>query len=276
MESFGQLFFAFCQEFFGSLFMYLLFFPVGGMLGNTLDGWIFHFLAVIIFDVITFGACVNPAVCLSLFIAGKMSFVGTSVRLLAEILVSLIAFNLLHSVLPDNLIPLAGGPELAYGIDMFHGSLIEGSISFVFALTVLFASVFVVEPELSRPFFAAVIRILIIFGGNYTGANMNPMIGLSWAWYTNRLFSQEYQIVYTISPLLGGISAALIYHLVMIFCSVKKSTITKSEILVSKLEKVANKLPKKEISQKKKVVEKTAKKVPEEVTETRHKSKKRN
>jgi glycerol uptake facilitator-like aquaporin len=225
-----------------------------GILGNSIDGCVFHFLAVILFDILTLGACGNPAVCIALFLAGKMSFIGTFVRLVAEILVSLIAFSMLYSVIPSYLIPISGGPELASGIDMFHGSLIEGSIAFAFALTVLLASVFVTEPELNRPLFAAVIRVLIIFGGSYTGANMNPMIGFSWAWYTNRSLSSEYQIVYSIAPLIGGITAAFIFHLFMMVYSVEK--ITDSKSVVSEGEKVTKKLSKKEINEKKKLIEK--------------------
>mmetsp|Transcript_24910 Transcript_24910/g.23905 ORF Transcript_24910/g.23905 Transcript_24910/m.23905 type:complete len:280 (+) Transcript_24910:111-950(+) len=263
-ETFGKLLFTFCQEFFGSLFMYILFFPIGGILGNSLDGCIFHFLAVILFDILTFGACGNPAVCLALFLTGKMSVIGTFVRLLAEVLVSLIAFTMLYSVIPSHLIPVSGGPELASGIDVFHGSLIEGSIAFVFALTVLLASVYVVDPGLNRPLFAGVIRVLIVFGGSYTGANMNPMIGFSWAWYTNRVYSQEYQIVYSIAPLIGGVSAAVIYH----FFAMIYSDSVEADSGVLDGEKGAKKLSRKEtkaldIELRKKL------KLPEKVLDTK-------
>jgi glycerol uptake facilitator-like aquaporin len=210
-----ELLFAFCQEFFGSIFMFILFFPVGAILGDTLDGWIFHFLAVIVFDISTAGACANPAMCTALFFAGKLPFIGTIIRVIAELLAGIVGFSFLHAVMPTRLLSRIGGPELDSGISIYYGVFIEGLITFLFALTVLLASSFVTDPEISRPLFAAVLRILIVFGGPLTGANMNSMIGFSWAWYTNRLYSQEYQLVYSLAPIIGSLFAAGAYFLIV-------------------------------------------------------------
>lgn len=214
-ESAGDLIVAFIQEFFGSIFLYLLFFPFGAILGNTIEGWVFHFLAVIGFDILTAGACANPMVCIALYFSGKLTFNGTAVRVCAEVLVAFIGFSILHSIVPERMIDLTGGPELAAGVDVYYGCLIEGLISFLFALTVLLASSFVTDPEFARPLFATVLRLLIEVSAPITGANMNTMIGFSWAFYTNRAYSQEYQMVYTISPLIGGVAAAGAYCMIM-------------------------------------------------------------
>ena len=214
-ETNRQLIFAFCQEFFGSLFLYILFYPTGAILGNSVEGWVFHFLAVIGFDILTAGACANPMICLALFFAGKLTFIGTAVRVCAEVLVAFTGFSILHSVVPERLIDLTGGPELAAGIDVYYGCIVEGLISFLFALTVLLASSFVTDPDFARPLFATVLRLLIEGSAPITGANMNSMIGFSWAFYTNRTFSQDYQMVYSVSPLIGGVIAAGAYYLVM-------------------------------------------------------------
>ena len=214
-ETNRQLIFAFCQEFFGSLFLYVLFFPLGAILGNSVEGWVFHFLAVIAFDILTAGACANPMICLALLSAGKLTFIGAAVRICAEILVAFTGFSILHSVVPERLIDLTGGPELAAGIDVYYGCIVEGLISFLFALTVLLASSFVTEPDFARPLFATVLRLLIEGSAPITGANMNSMIGFSWAFYTNRTYSLNYQMVYSVSPLIGGVIAAGAYYLVM-------------------------------------------------------------
>lgn len=210
-----ELLFAFFQEFFGSIFMFILFFPVGAILGDTLDGWIFHFLAVIVFDISTAGACANPAMCTALFFAGKLPFIGTIIRVIAELLAGIVGFSFLHAVMPTKFISRIAGPELDSGVSIYYGVFIEGFITFLFALTVLLASSFVTDPEISRPLFAAVLRILIVFGGPLTGANMNSMIGFSWAWYTNRLYSQEYHMVYSLAPIIGSFFAAGAYFLVV-------------------------------------------------------------
>lgn len=195
--------------------MFILFFPVGAILGDTLDGWIFHFLAVIVFDISTAGACANPAMCTALFFAGKLPFIGTIIRVIAELLAGIVGFSFLHAVMPTRFLSRIGGPELDSGISIYYGVFIEGLITFLFALTVLLASSFVTDPEISRPLFAAVLRILIVFGGPLTGANMNSMIGFSWAWYTNRLYSQEYQLVYSLAPIIGSLFAAGAYFLIV-------------------------------------------------------------
>ena len=233
-ESFDQLVYAFFQELLGSLFMYLLFFPVGAMLGNTLEGWVFHFLAVICFDIITAGSCANPAVCIALYFAGKLTMVGTLVRIIAELLVGIVGFTFLHAVVPQNLVSMTGGPELTAGVDVYYGAFMEGSLTLMFALTVLLASSFVTDPEMSRPLFAAVLRILIEIGGPTSGANMNSMVGFSWAWYTGRLYSIEYQTVYFVAPLIGGLLAASVYNSTMNFLPVKQEKST--EVIVNIVE----------------------------------------
>jgi hypothetical protein len=39
--------------------MFLLFFPFGAIFGDTYDGWVFHFLAVIVFDILSIGEIIN-------------------------------------------------------------------------------------------------------------------------------------------------------------------------------------------------------------------------
>lgn len=277
-ESSGQLLFAFCQEFFGSLFMYLLFFPVGAMLGNTIEGWIFHFLAVICFDILTFGSCANPMICVALFLSGKLTFIGTVIRVAAELLVGLVAFSLLHAIVPEKLIDLTGGPEMSAGFGIYYGCIVEGLISFVFALTVLLASSFVPDPEFSRPLFATTLRLLIEFAAPITGGNMNTMVGFSWAFYTNRMYSQDYQMIYTLSPLLGGAAAAGVYCLLMTqFPSEKEVIVSERKVTKKKRPESIRKTEPNGVDELKKVVAlespkkemKTPTKVPKKAPEAR-------
>ena len=210
-----QLLYAFFQEFFGSLLLYLLFFPTGAILGNSLEGWVFHFLAVIVFDILTDGACANPAICVALFLSGKQPFIVMVVRIAAELLVGTVGFPITYALIPTYLKELSGGPELSAGVDIYHGAVTEGFITFLFALSVLLASTFIVDVQICRPLYAAILRILIEFGGPTTGANMNTMIGFSWAWYTKRAYSQEYHAVYSVAPLIGSVIAAGAYHMLV-------------------------------------------------------------
>jgi glycerol uptake facilitator-like aquaporin len=170
---------------------------------------------------------------------------GTMIRLFGEFMASLVGFSFLHGMIPISLIKLTRGPELGPGVDMLNGALVEGLISFAFALTVLLASDYLVEPELCRPLFAIVLRVLIQIAGPFTGANMNSMIGFSWALYTGRLYLTEYQVVYSIAPLIGGLVAALAYYAFIIISPEIDSLELKSKLSSVVVEKEEEKEEKK-------------------------------
>jgi hypothetical protein len=65
-------------------------------------------------------------------------------------------------------------------------------------------------------------KILIEIGGPTSGANINSMVGFSWGWCTNRLYSMEYQTVYFVAPLIGGLLAAGVYNSTTIFLPSKQ------------------------------------------------------
>ena len=223
-----RLLYAFFQELFGSLLLYLLFFPSGAVLGNSMEGWVFHFLAVIVFDILTDGACANPAICVAMFFAGKQTFIGMVVRVAAELFAGIIGFPVTYALIPSYLKELTGGPELSAGVDIYHGAITEGFITFLFALSVLLASTFIVDAQICRPLYAAILRVLIEFGGPITGANMNTMVGFSWAWYTKRAYSQEYHIVYSVAPLIGSVIAACAYRMLVFIIPTETKLIDKS------------------------------------------------
>ena len=68
------------QEFFASLFLFLMIFPIGSYLGNTNAGWAFNYFAMLLHGVIFGDACVNPSVAFGFWTMGKMSMIESYVR----------------------------------------------------------------------------------------------------------------------------------------------------------------------------------------------------
>jgi glycerol uptake facilitator-like aquaporin len=207
-ETQRQLLFAFQQELFGSAALFVLFWPMCSYLQNTFASWAYHFAMVMVFDIVTFGCSANPAVVLALFLAGRLDATSAMVRVAAELLVAFFAFPLLKVITPAWLMPSVIGPDVGAGVTTNGAFLAEMTMAYVFCFLVLVVTVWNTSPSYARPLFATVLRLLMISGGDMTGASFNPLVGLSWAFYTGRLFSGDYHLVYSLAPVVGGAAAA--------------------------------------------------------------------
>ena len=159
----------------------------------------------------TSGASANPAVCLSLYLAGKINAISMFVRITAELFAAFLAFPMLSIFTPSWLMKSVGGPELGRGISSSWGFLTEMGLSYTFCFVVLVAITWLNDPKYMRPLFATVLRLLIVIGGPLSGASFNPMIAIAWAWHSKKLFSGSYHYVYSFAPLVGGALAAIAF-----------------------------------------------------------------
>lgn len=226
-ENNKELLFAFQQELFGSLGMFVLFFPVCSYLGNSPLGWIYHFMGVMAFDVLTFGCSANPAVCLAMFLAGKFDLTSAVVRIVAELVAAFVAFPLLSIITPTWLMPNVLGPDLGAGVSIQKGFLVEAFLSYAFCFIVLVAVTWLDNPNLMRPLFATVLRVLLLIGGPLSGASFNPMIGTAWAWYKGRLFEGTYHYIYSLAPIIGAVVAAVAFSYISSITGVMTVAVTK-------------------------------------------------
>lgn len=218
-ESGRQLVGAAIQEFAGSLLMFLLSWPFVGVFGNTWTAWVAHFFFVMLSDVISGGAQVNPSVSVSMFVHGAISFPGMLVRIASQLGAAFVAFPMLEKLTPKYV--GIGGPQLVQGVTPVMGAASEFTMAFLL-LTLIYVACNVVGLPGQRPIIAAGVRGLIILGGKYSGPAMNPMVAFAWAWHTSTWKSFDHYLVYWVAPTVGGVVATVLFALLQAGFSAKE------------------------------------------------------
>ena len=109
----GRYLQSFRAEFIGTLLMIGCTFSAGKWIGkdNRDVAWLSHYLGVITSDYVGGGPHVNPAVTMSMFTLGKVTYTEGFVKIAGQISGGLIAFPLYHAI--SNALELTpfGGPE---------------------------------------------------------------------------------------------------------------------------------------------------------------------
>jgi glycerol uptake facilitator-like aquaporin len=179
----GEYFSAFRHEFVGSLLMIACTFSAGKWIGteSMRMAWTSHFLGVITSDFLGGGPQVNPAVTMSMWCLGKVSYTEAYVRVAGQIGGGLVAFPLYHA-LSDAMkwVPF-GGPEFNAPADTEHA--VEAFLSETGGTFLLMFVIYILNWELNFGKFhyiikqsltAIAIRTLIeIFPTS--GPSMNPV-----------------------------------------------------------------------------------------------------
>ena len=159
------------------------------------------------------GTHINPAVTVSMVVTKKMD-PGTGVMyIVAQLLGAVIAAFALRAIfpgLPNDL----GATDLAGGVSVTRGLLVEGFLTFLL-VTVIFGAA--VDDRASKGFaglaIGATIVVDILMGGPVTGAAMNPARSFGPAIASGH-FSNHW--VYWAGPIAGGIVAGLLN--LAVFC----------------------------------------------------------
>ena len=197
------------QEFAGFTLMIMCTFPFVATLGDTWSAWIAHFFLVMLCDIISGGAQVNPSVSVAMYVYGAISGEGMIIRIIAQLASSLIAFPLCRALAPTYVD--FGGPMIPKGVDVVTSAMSECVLTFFLLLVVYFASQIIKLPG-QRPIIAAAIRALICLG-KFSGPAMNPAIAFGYAVYeggTTYMDTSHY-IVYWIAPTVGAVAAAVLF-----------------------------------------------------------------
>lgn len=208
-ESTKQLVGVALQEFAGFILMIMCTFPFVAALGDTWAAWIAHFFLVMLCDIISGGAQVNPSVSVAMMVFGAIPFDGMIVRIIAQVIASIVAFPLCRELAPSYVD--IGGPMIPAGIDVMTSAMSECVLTFFLLLVVYFASQIVKLPG-QRPIIAAAIRALICLG-KFSGPAMNPAIAFGYAVFEggNSHLDVSHYIVYWIAPTIGAVAAALLF-----------------------------------------------------------------
>jgi len=195
------------QEFLSSLLLFMTLIPMGFFFGDTWYGWLIHFFGVIIFDVITFGAVVNPCVNIGLYVRGIFSFSEATVRIFFELLVASFILPTTKVILPLSL----PGPCIPDGGNIYYTALAE-----LFAACLLMIGIELMPSFgewFKRPFIALVLRVLIYLSRSFGGC-FNPMVALAFKSCDN-LRWPEYGYVYVLSPIVGASIGSKICRIVL-------------------------------------------------------------
>jgi len=211
---------AYVKEFIGTVLMIGFTFSAGKWIGqdDIMVAWSVHSVGVILADYLGGGQHVNPAVTVSMWALGKVSYTETFVRIAGQMGGGLVAFPFFQFVSEQmNLTPF-GGPEFSKENDV-DAFLQEFCASFL-----LMWAIYILNWEFNfgsfhyiiKQFLTAVAIRGLIEAFPAAGPAMNPM--LATAWYVFGV-GQKYTypddtihyFVYWFGPCLAGIFAAITY-----------------------------------------------------------------
>lgn len=219
-----KYFTAFREEFIGSMLMIGFTFSAGKWVGENdiSTAWAAHSLGVIASDFIGGGPQVNPAVTVSMWTLGKVSYTEAYVRIAAQMAGGLISFPMYHWIsITMNLTPF-GGPEFKMADDEVHP--VAAFMSEFTSMILLMFAIYLLNWELNFGKFhyiikqsltAFAIRGLIEFFPT-AGPAMNPMLATTWDVFgVGNQFEypsdMSHYFVYWVAPCLGAIVASIIW-----------------------------------------------------------------
>lgn len=165
------------------------------------------------------GGPLNPAVVLGLFVGGKLKAKDTLPYMIVEVTgataggLALVAF--IPAVLGNAV--AWGAPSLIGGLNVGQGIGIEALLTFVLVTAVYGTAVDQRAPKIGGLGIGLAVLADVLVAGPLTGAAMNParaigpmLAGLAagvpfpWYWY-----------IYWVGPIIGAVSAGLVYHFVL-------------------------------------------------------------
>lgn len=220
----GKYLSAFRHEFIGTLLMICCTFSAGKWIGehdiNT--AWAAHAAGVIIADKVGGGAQVNPAMTVTMWSLGKVTYTEGLVRIAGQMGGGVIAFPLFHAISNQMKWTPFGGPE--FNMDSDEYGVAEAALSEFCATVLLCFAIYILNWELNfgkyhyiiKQFLTAVaIRALIEFFPT-AGPAINPMLATAWAAFGvgNRFaFPDQFvhYFVYWVAPFAAAIVAAFLY-----------------------------------------------------------------
>lgn len=163
------------------------------------------------------GCHVNPSVTLGLLVMGKIGVVKAILYVLVQLLGGIVGAAILQGLTPSDATSTLGTPQLGAGMSMGQGFGVELFITFVLVLVVCGVS----DDARTDIRGSAPLAVgLAITAGhllaiNYTGSAMNPARAFGPA-VVSGTFNEDHW-VYWVGPLLGGLSAGVMYRF-LFFC----------------------------------------------------------
>lgn len=156
------------------------------------------------------GGHLNPAVTFGLLTGGQIDAkraVSYWVAQLAGAAAAALLVAKMYSVSGTEVV-VSGTPDLAKGVSVLHGIVLEAVLTFFLVFVVFGSAVDARAPKIGGLAIGLTVALDILVGGPVTGAAMNPARtfgpALASGHWNNHL-------VYWIGPMLGGLAAGVIY-----------------------------------------------------------------
>ena len=220
----GKYLKAFRHEFIGTLLMVGLTFSPGKWIGENdfKIAWAAHAVGVILADKLGGGPQVNPAMTVTMWSLGKVTYTEGLVRIAGQMGGGLVSFPLFHAISNHMKWTTFGGPE--FNADSDDIKTAEAALSEFSATILLCFAIYILNWELNfgknhyiiKQFLTAVaIRALIeIFPT--AGPAMNPMLATAWAAFgvgsSFELPSEfAHYFVYWVAPFVAAVVASFLY-----------------------------------------------------------------
>jgi MIP family channel proteins len=163
------------------------------------------------------GGHVNPAVTIGQMVTKKIDATNGFLYIIAQLVGGIVGGALLLASFPQSAWEPVnlGTPDLASGISIGTGILVEAVLTFFLVFTVFGTGV---DKRGTGQIAGLAIGFVLIFdilaGGALTGASMNPARTLGTAAAIG--YFPASHIVYWIGPIIGGIAAALVYSYLLL------------------------------------------------------------
>lgn len=185
--------------------------PVGLLIAAICHGFAIYAAISISFHVS--GGHVNPAVTVGLLVGGYITVFKSILYIILQLAGAALACLLLKYVTNGSSLPVHA---LGSGETAIEAVVLEIIITFILLYTIYACAV---DPRAKSTSASApltvglVVAAIILFGGPYDGASMNPARSfgpalVAWNW--------ENHWVYWVGPLVGGALAGLVYELIYI------------------------------------------------------------
>jgi len=155
------------------------------------------------------GAHFNPAVTFGVWLSGRMPGRRAVSYVLAQLIGAILAAWLVTLVIPKDIFPNLGIPQLFGSITPLGGIVVEAVLTVILLIAVFGTAVDPRAPKVGGLAIGLAVAADILMGGALTGAAMNPA-----RWFGPAAVTMNWEngYVWIIGPLIGAALAALAYR----------------------------------------------------------------